>query len=196
MDWLIGLDERLLLAINGCHCAFMDFFMMTVTGKFIWIPFYCLLAVLLYRERGAKDCMVCLVMIALMITAVDQTCSSLIRPAVERLRPSSILNPLSEEVHLVNGYRGGSFGFPSAHAANTMALAVFLIRTFGRRYLTALLLGWSLLVAYSRVYLGVHYPGDILAGFLIGSAYAVAFSRGAEWLARLDLKFLKAPFHT
>lgn len=94
--------------------------------------------------------------------------ASLIRPEVARLRPSNLENPLSEMVHIVNGYRGGSYGFPSCHAANTFGLAFFVVYLFRSRLLSTFILVWALVTCYSRAYLGVHYPGDLLAGAVLG----------------------------
>ena len=86
-----------------------------------------------------------------------------------------VVNPISDMVHIVNGHRGGRYGFPSCHAANTFGLAFFVWFLFRKRWLTVFMMGWALLTCYSRVYLGVHYPGDLIAGTLVGliAAYIV-----------------------
>lgn len=173
MTWILGLDESLLLFINGMHNPFFDSIMWTVSEKWVWIPFYLLLAYLIFRRGTWRNGTICLLMIALLITMTDQTCASLIRPMAERLRPSNPDNPVSGLIHLVNGYHGGRYGFPSCHAANSFALAVFLSLYFKRKAITTLMLAWAVLVSYSRVYLGVHYPGDILGGMAVGTSYAI-----------------------
>lgn len=171
--WLADADEAILLAINGYHTPFLDFVMWTLSGRLVWIPLYLFLVWLVFRRMGWKRGVICMAVIAFMIATTDQTCASVIRPAVERLRPSSPDNPLSSAVQLVNGYHGGRYGFPSCHAANTFALALFLSLLFRNRAATCCLLGWSLLVSYSRIYLGVHYPGDIIVGFMVGALFAL-----------------------
>lgn len=175
--WLEEADRGLLLLINGHHAPMLDSLMWTVSGRLTWLPLYLLLAFMLFRREGLRRGLMAAVMIAVMIVAVDQLCASVIRPLVCRLRPSNPDNPVSALVTVVNGYRGGRYGFPSCHAANTFALAVFLSLVFRNRRITLCLVTWSLLVDLSRVYLGVHYPGDILGGCVIGALIAVVCYR-------------------
>ncbi len=168
-----ALDSQILIIINGIHSGPLDTLMWWLSDRWIWIPFYLALTAFLIRRFGWGRGVACLLFIAALITMVDQTCSSLIRPAVCRMRPSNPDNPISVVIHVVNDYRGGSYGFPSSHAGNTFALAVFLSLLFRNRGLAAVLFVWSVAVSYSRMYLGVHYPGDILAGFAVGGFYAV-----------------------
>ena len=147
--------------------------MWLVSNRWIWIPGYVILAILLFRKRGVRSGTTAIIIIAFLIILTDQTCASVLKPTLCRLRPSSPDNPISALVTLVNNYHGGQYGFPSCHAANTFALAIFLSLQFNCRYATVALICWSLLVSYSRIYLGVHYPADILGGFVVGGTYAV-----------------------
>lgn len=173
--WLSDIDARLLLIVNGAHSPFFDSVMWCISGCWIWVPFYAVLAYLLFRRMSWKRASICLVTIGLIILAADQTCATLIRPEIGRLRPANLNNPLSSFVHVVNGYRGGRYGFPSCHAANTFALAVFMSLVIRHKWFTVMMFSWAFVVSYSRMYLGVHYFGDLFCGATIGSLFAVLF---------------------
>lgn len=173
--WLSDIDARLLLIVNGAHSPFFDAVMWCISGRWIWLPFYAVLAYLLFRRMSWKRASLCLVTIGLIILAADQTCATLIRPEIGRLRPANLNNPLSSFVHVVNGYRGGRYGFPSCHAANTFALAVFMSLVIRHKWFTVMMFSWAFVVSYSRMYLGVHYFGDLFCGATIGSLFAVLF---------------------
>lgn len=173
--WLSDIDARLLLIVNGAHSPFFDSVMWCISGRWIWVPFYAVLAYLLFRRMSWQRASICLVTIGLIILAADQTCATLIRPEIGRLRPANLNNPLSSFVHIVNGYRGGRYGFPSCHAANTFALAVFMSLVIRHKWFTVMMFSWAFIVSYSRMYLGVHYFGDLFCGATIGSLFAVLF---------------------
>lgn len=173
--WLADLDARLLLIVNGAHSPFFDAVMWCISGRWIWVPFYIVLTYMLFRRFSWKRATLCLLTIGLIILAADQTCASLIRPEVCRLRPANLNNPLSHLVHVVNGYRGGRYGFPSCHAANTFALAMFMSLVFRNKRFTVMMFSWAIVVSYSRMYLGVHYFGDLFCGASVGSLFAVLF---------------------
>jgi undecaprenyl-diphosphatase len=177
MGEIIQFDHQLLLFFNGLHCELLDSFMMLCSNKWVWIPFYVWLFSLLVRSFGWRKAFYGLLAVAVTITLCDQVSSSLIRPLVCRLRPANPENPLSAMVHIVDGYRGGRYGFPSSHAANTAGLSFFFIWLFRKRWLTVLMLSWMTLVCYSRVYLGVHYPGDLFVGACIGAVVGTAVVR-------------------
>lgn len=173
--WLADLDARLLFIVNGAHSPFFDAVMWCISGRWIWVPFYIVLTYMLFRRFSWKRATLCLITIGLIILAADQTCASLIRPEVCRLRPANLNNPLSHLVHVVNGYRGGRYGFPSCHAANTFALAMFMSLVFRNKRFTVMMFSWAIVVSYSRMYLGVHYFGDLFCGASGGSLFAVLF---------------------
>lgn len=172
LSQLIEADNACLLAINGWHAPWADTFMYAFSGKVVWIPLYASLLYVIVRNLRWQVALGCAVAIAFTIVLADQIGASLIRPIAERLRPSNLDNPISEMVHIVNGYRSGRYGFPSCHAANTFGLAFFVFYLFRNRLLSTFIFGWAVVTCYSRAYLGVHYPGDLLAGALLGFASA------------------------
>lgn len=172
-DFLLDLDHSIFLFLNSHHSPFLDTFMYMFSGKWIWVPLYASLMLMIWKTFGTKRTVAIIFGVTMLIVLADQTCATLIRPMVQRLRPSNLENPISAFVHIVNGHRGGAYGFPSCHAANTFALATFISRLTRTPRLTRLMFGWAILTAYSRIYLGVHFTGDLIVGGLIGSAYAV-----------------------
>lgn len=168
IQYLEQTDASIFLALNGWHCAFFDHFMMMYSGRFVWLPFYAAFLYVMLRNYPLKSTLTCLLVITLIVTLCDQTASGLLKPMIQRLRPSNLDNPISPMVHIVDGYRGGSYGFPSSHAANAWGVAFYAMYLARRTRLTLFLLGWALLMGYTRIYLGVHYVGDVLVGTLIG----------------------------
>lgn len=172
---LNNIDTSIFLFFNGMHTAFGDYFMSTFTGKWIWIPMYASILYILFKNYDWKVVLGCIVTIALTITFADQICATLIRPVVERYRPSNLNSPIVDLVHIVNDRRGGQYGFPSCHASNSFGLAFFVILIFRKRWLSIFILSWAVVNSYTRIYLGLHYPGDLIVGGLIGSAGAYLF---------------------
>ena len=162
------IDSDLLLWLNGAHSAFFDAFMTLFTKKWMWVPMYLALVYVFFKNMTPKNAVACVVAVIVMVALSDQLSSTLIRQAVGRLRPSNLDNPISNLVHIVDDYRGGKYGFPSSHAANSFALAFFLCYLFRRNPLPAFIMVWAIINCYTRIYLGVHYPGDILCGALVG----------------------------
>lgn len=168
-ETLTGIDEQLLLFLNGMHAPFWDAFMWAFTGKLTWGLMYATVLFVIVRNFRPSVSLCMVVGFVLTIVFADQICATAIRPYVARLRPSNLDNPISEFVHIVHDKRGGRFGFPSCHAANSFAFAVFAALLFRNRVLTVGVLLWAVLNSYTRVYIGVHYPGDLLVGGIIGA---------------------------
>ncbi len=168
LDYLQSIDEALLKLINGWHSPFFDQLMWWASGKFTWWPFYLLLLVFIIWKKGWKHFALILFSLIFLISLSDQSSVHLFKNVFERLRPSH--NPgLHSLLHYVNGYHGGKYGFISSHASNTFAVAWFLILIFRKNWLTTILIVWAVFVSYSRIYLGVHYPFDVIAGAAWGA---------------------------
>lgn len=169
LESLQSLDQTIFLALNALHTPYLDSFMYIFTGKLVWIPLYASILYVLCRNFNPRMAIFTAIMFALLILIADQTCSSILRPIFERPRPSR--NPeIADIVHLVNGRWGGKFGFPSCHAANTFALACFTMLLFKNRAVTTFFMLWAIVTCYTRIYVGVHYPGDLLFGTAVGFA--------------------------
>ena len=168
LEILKELDQNLLLLINGAHSPFLDGFMWLVSAKLTWVVMYASIIYVLIKNLNLRLTIFTVIAIALVITYCDQMCATVLRPIFERLRPANLENPFSEYVRIINNYRGGRYGFPSCHAANSFGLAFFLVFLFKQRKVSMFILLWAALVSYSRSYLGVHYPGDLLFGAFIG----------------------------
>jgi undecaprenyl-diphosphatase len=177
IEFFNNIDTQLYLFFNCMHTTWLDHIMMMCTGRYTWIPLYICIAILLVKTFGVKLSVIYLVAIGLAITVTDQTCATLIRPIVARMRPSNPDNPLSMLATLVDGYRGGRYGFPSCHSANSFALAVLVSCLIRRPGTIAFMFSWALLNSYTRLYLGVHYPGDLFVGAIIGSGIGYLFYR-------------------
>jgi undecaprenyl-diphosphatase len=190
MDFLISLDKQWMLLINSANSPYWDAFFYIFTQTKTWIPFYVLLAMAFFRHQGGKG-LITIIFAALVITICDQIASGIFKEMVERYRPSH--DPiLKHMVHLVGGKKGALYGFFSSHAANSFGLAVFTALIFKNRFYTATIILWALINSYSRIYLGLHYPGDILAGMICGIVVAALMYR--LYLAVIP-RFIVIPHH-
>ena len=184
LEQLLHIDTEILLAINGWHAPWADTLMWIISAKATWIPLYVLLiGLLVWRYRkpaktGVKwlqrvpACVVMIVAIAMAVGAADFIASGILKDLVARPRPTRVPE-LEGVLHLVNGYRSGRYGFVSSHAANTMACALLFSLIWRNKIVTCGLMLWVAANCYSRMYLGVHYPTDILGGLMVGALVAV-----------------------
>ena len=174
-DWLLHIDHELFTFLNGLHSDWMDPIQYWISHKFFWIPLY---AFLLYRviKHYKKKAFLIVALIVVLVASTDQL-SGLSKQSLGRYRPCQEESWHRPRPHLVDNHCGGKYGFYSAHASSSFALAIFLgtllIPTFKnvRKYL----LIWAFVVAYSRVYLGVHYPSDIFVGGIVGIGIGGSF---------------------
>ncbi len=168
LQQLKDLDWELFLYLNNLGSSRWDPFWLLVTDKWTAIPVYVLLLYLIFKKFGIKGMLITAVLVAVLITATDQL-ANLFKHAIERPRPCRQEGVMEYSRFIAE--RCGRFGYFSAHASNSAGVAVFLGIIFRSYYskLIWFLLLWALIVAYSRIYLGVHYPGDILTGMFIGA---------------------------
>lgn len=189
MQTILDLDKELLLFFNGFHAAWLDPLVMLATKTIFWLPLYLYLVYLIIKYKRS-DTLFVLLGVALTITLADQITSGFMKPFFARLRPSQDPS-LAGIVHLVDNYKGGLYGFASSHAANTFGTATLIFLLFRARYTWIwTIFIWALLVSYTRIYLGVHYPGDILVGAMVGIATGITGFAFANFLLR---KFGKHP---
>jgi undecaprenyl-diphosphatase len=183
-DFLSECDTRLLLVVNGWHSSYWDSFMrLYSTQKLLWIPLYIALCYVIYRNFGWRVLMWTIILECMALLITDTTASHLIKPYVGRLRPAHLDSGIASVVHVVDNHRGGAFSFPSSHSGNIWGLVFLMALLLRHRWITFCLTLWALLMCYSRMYLGLHYPSDLLAGFVLGVTCA--------WLAWLVLRRVK-----
>lgn len=183
-DWLNKIDSSLLLKINGANSELFDSFFSFFTSKEVWYPLYILLLIVFFRKYKLNALWVALFLVVAIVLS-DQI-SVFIKELVQRFRPSH--EPaLSGLLNLPTGKRG-MYGFVSSHAANSMALVVFVSLVSKSKRIIIGFGIWALLICYSRIYVGVHYPGDVVFGGILGGLLAWL----THWLLNLfDARFLR-----
>ena len=168
MNTLAETDSQLFLFLNGLHADWMDKVMVLLTDMWAWFPLYLLLIYWAIRQYG-KRCWWIILAVVLVVLCTDQLASHVCKPVFQRLRPCYNAD-FQDLIHLPKGMAGGKYGFVSSHAANTFGIAAFLTPALRKyRPWTAIVLYlWAFISSYSRIYIGYHYPGDILCGAILG----------------------------
>lgn len=167
MEYLLESDTKLLLFLNSFHNPFFDELMWIITGKFTWFPLYLLILFFFFYKKNWKHGVLAGLSAIVLVILADKISVVCFKEVFCRLRPSR--EPALEGlVHLVHGKRGGLYGFVSSHAANTFAFATFLTLYYRKIVISISIFAWAAIVSYSRIYMAVHYPGDILGGMILG----------------------------
>jgi undecaprenyl-diphosphatase len=190
IEELIRLDNELFIYLNNLGTTTWDGFWMFYTTKFNWIPFYAVLAYLMYKRLNTKMFLLTLLVVALMITFTDQITNLFKRVLVMRSRPCHNEN-LVGLFRLVKEYCGGKHGYFSGHASNSMAVAVFtsFMLKSKYKYIPFIMIPWAIGMGYSRIYVGVHYPLDVVSGMLFGAFSGFIFYKLDRYLqSRFELK--------
>ncbi len=166
-------DQEFFLFLNSYHNIFFDYLMTVFTSEIFWVPLYLITVFVIGKKYGKKSAFI-FISLGLLILCADQF-AGIVKHSVQRLRPSHdpMLMPLTHIFH----YKGGLYSFFSAHSANAFAYATFTILLFRNNIYTLFIIPWAILVAYTRIYLGLHFPGDILCGALSGIFFAYGIFR-------------------
>lgn len=192
LDYILNLDAEIFIFFNEFHSPLFDTIMYWVSHKFFWVPFYMFLVYLLYRHYGLKKAAILTVLILITFVLTNILSVEAFKNVFQRLRPSHEPS-LEGLVHFVDGYKGGNWGFVSSHASNVFGLATLIALFLSKRikHIAFWIFLWATVVSYSRIYLGVHYPLDLICGGFLGISIALLIASIAKKLKLIS--FLTLP---
>lgn len=199
LEIILEYERGAFFLINGSDSTLLDHFMWLVSDKLVWIPWIICLLVILFHKKNWKEAVLIILSIALVITICDQVASGLFKPLFQRFRPTHHPD-FAEEVKILFNYRGGRYGFASSHAANAFGVAMFTALLFKNKLFSFSVFVFALLNAYSRIYLGVHFISDIVAGMLIGIAAGLLcyylYRTSRKYILKIPEDKLRNPLYT
>lgn len=172
VESLLPIERNLFLSLNGSDSLFWDNVFWTITGKFVWLPLLLFLIMMFFYKRPLKEAILTVIAVALIIIICDQVSSTFFKAYFQRQRPSHHPD-FREVVDIVKNYRSKGYGFISGHATNSFGIAVFLSLLYKSRWVAIPIITWALLYSYSRIYLGLHFISDIVAGMIVGTTLAL-----------------------
>ena len=180
IDRIIEFDKHLMLLLNGWHSPFFDFLMPVITNKYTGIPIYLAILVILFRKVDMKKLLIAVAAILVTFALCDSLSVALFKETFQRLRPG--WDPqIMDQVRMLE-YKGGQYGFVSSHAANLFGLATITSLLIKNRIYTVLIFFWAALVGYSRIYVGKHFPADVVCGAIFGMIVGYLVYKGTVWL--------------
>lgn len=172
LEKVLDYERSLFFTLNGNHTPFWDDVMYLLSGKIVWLPLAVFILIVLIYKKAWRESLLILLGIVLVVTLCDQFASHLCKPLFMRLRPTHHPD-FMEQVQTVFGYRGGKYGFISSHAANAFGFAMYMAMLFRNKLFTFTIFIWATLMAYTRIYLGVHFISDIVPGIISGLVFGL-----------------------